>query len=714
MIRQQGWLFVVFFCCAALAVGCGDDTSNTGGGDASSGSLGGFDFRPDDTSSSSSGVDSSGGGCTEGEQSCLDSTTLQTCTGGAYVSETCEGGNICRNNACLPPEMVCSEAGVAYECDSTLAERVCADDMLSYTVNPCGAGETCNPATGECGNSGAICAPGTFKCGNNTPQRCSDDGTTWEDTGPPCAEKESCSVSEGRCVSLCEADTKDASFLGCEYFVVDMDNSDSRIDQNCNHCINGSACDSLDWCFDGDSSVGSPCIDDSDCSDGFQCNGNSHIGTCLGTDLECFLGTDCGFILTYPCEPLPPHACERLSHDDHPFGITISNPKTVSADVTVIGAGETISVTVAPGSLESVELNPGTDADTGGIHSGATFFVQSDVPVTVHQFNPLNGGGVFSNDASLLLPTTSAGMEYIVTNYPSSGGPVYLDVVAIENDTTVELTNLKSEAIPGVSFPQTHTLQQGQLLHVLTDGVDGADLSGVQVSASKPVSVFAGAQCINIPSDTPYCDHVEQQLFPVPTWGMEYFAAKFSPRGTEDDVWRITAAENGTTVTLSPAQNGQSIASLNAGQTYEIRSSGHFKISSNNPITVGQFMTGSTYTGIPDHSSCLGAIGDPAFTLAVPTVQYRSDYIVLTPTGYLENFLNVIAPDGTIPRLDGSPVNEVGGISSSVEGMTIYQIPVAEGPHFLQGTGVFGVVAYGYNCDVSYAYPGGLDLAPLN
>ena len=661
-------IFVALVCVIVLslfATGCSDDSAS---GDQDTGSSSGDmgvapDFGFGDTSSSSSsGADA---GCAPGQQVCVDSATLSVCVSGALVQESCEDGNVCRNNACLPPETLCETVGEAYACESTVSERICGADQQSYTVNACGPGEMCAPEVGQCESGGGICGPGTFKCGNNTPQQCSADGTEWVSVSGPGGEKESCSVSEGRCVSLCEADTKDASFLGCEYFIVDMDN------------------DERDYGFGS-------CTDDSQCLPGESCNGS----------------------------------CTLAGEDDRPFGITISNPKTIAADVTVLGAGQTINVTVGPGQLEVLELNAYTDVNTNGVHSGAVFFLQSDVPVTVHQFNPLNGTNIYSNDASLLLPTTSVGTEYIVLNYSAVPGDAtttpetdtgssYIDVVAVENATTVTVRSLTGAVVPGLPLPQTHTLQQGQLLHLLASGTTTTEITGVKVEADKPVSVLTGIRCATIPNGTDWCDHIEQQLFPLSTWGTEYFAAKFSPRGTEDDVWRILAAEDGTTVTLSPAQAGQSTIALNAGEFHEVRSSANFKISANQPISVGQFMVGSTYAGIPDHADCIGAIGDPAFTLSVPTAQYRSDYIVLTPPGYNENFLNIIAPQGTVPRLDGVAVDTLGSLVR-IEGMEIYRLPVSEGPHFLQGTGVFGVMAYGYACDVSYAYPGGLDLEALN
>ena len=107
-------------------------------------------------------------------------------------------------------------------------------------------------------------------------------------------------------------------------------------------------------------------------------------------------------------------------------------------------------------------------------------------------------------------------------------------------------------------------------------------------------------------------------------------------------------------------------------------------------------------------------IGDPAFTLAAPVKRYLKEYAVLTPPGYMdgENYINVIAPDGTIVTLDGVPLTAP---FKSIPG-TGYSIAtqgVMPGVHTVKANKSFGLTAYGYDCDVSYAYPGGLKLQSI-
>ena len=83
-------------------------------------------------------------------------------------------------------------------------------------------------------------------------------------------------------------------------------------------------------------------------------------------------------------------------------------------------------------------------------------------------------------------------------------------------------------------------------------------------------------------------------------------------------------------------------------------------------------------------------------------------YFFILTVGYQENFMTVISQIGKIPHMDGAQINATPIPLDSV--YEIYRFPVSEGVHFLQSNAGFGVMSYGYNCDVSYAYPGGLNL----
>ncbi len=244
-------------------------------------------------------------------------------------------------------------------------------------------------------------------------------------------------------------------------------------------------------------------------------------------------------------------------------------------------------------------------------------------------------------------------------------------------------------------------------------------------------------------------------MIPVSAWGTNYIASRSAVRGVEPDYWRIVASEDGTVINTSPYQGN--IPTLNAGQSWEITTQTSFLISSNKPVMVGQFIAssyeinGTCATGCQNGSTCspldqvcvqsalcssdndcpgghtcsstlFGScepIGDPAFILAVPVEQFRDEYVFLAPQKYLQDYANIIAPTGATMVLDGTQTITVAPIPGACTddgtcwGATTLNL--SDGTHTITSSSgqPFGVVVYGYDDDVSYGYPGGLDLKDL-
>ena len=47
---------------------------------------------------------------------------------------------------------------------------------------------------------------------------------------------------------------------------------------------------------------------------------------------------------------------------------------------------------------------------------------------------------------------------------------------------------------------------------------DNTDYTGVLVSARKPIAVYGGCDCIDIPDNTAHCDHIMEQVYRVMAW----------------------------------------------------------------------------------------------------------------------------------------------------------------------------------------------------
>lgn len=75
--------------------------------------------------------------------------------------------------------------------------------------------------------------------------------------------------------------------------------------------------------------------------------------------------------------------------------------------------------------------------------------------------------------------------------------------------------------------------------------------------------------------------------------------------------------------------------------------------------------------------------------------------------------MNVVAPRGTSVELDGVPIPALEFEALGRREYVVARLRVADGVHRLRASAPVGVSAYGYDRDVSYAYPAGLDLTAL-
>ena len=659
------------FCVSGADGGRGGGGGGRGGGGGTT-DVGDTGGGGGDDADGTDGTD--GTSCEPFERICENAVTAAECSaaGDGFTSIPCPDGQVCEGGICIEGEVEGCTPGEVLRCASPDAQLVCAADGENTESRPCPA-ESPFCRDGDC--TDRLCDPGVQRCDGDNIVECAEDGRSE-------FVVETCEVgcSRGVCIDPCAGDGK--SYVGCGFFAVDLDN----------------------------------------------------FGTTCTSDLDCGLGESC---IAGICDP---------SAASQQFAVTVSNGAAEEVEVTVFNGSDSEVATqrIAVGQLATIPL-PRLDVNDSS-RSFNSYRIESTGPVTVHQFNPQNNSGVFSNDASLLLPATSLGTEYIVTGWPSQAeGAValkgFVTIVAVAEGTTeINVTTpIATLAGPGSQPPamtaggsMAFELERGEVLS-FSSNQNGADFTGMEIVSSNPVAVFAGSECANVPLDNQYCDHIEQQLFPVDTWDRDFVVAKFARRGTEPDVWRIMASVDGTVIRLNPSVPGVDGITLNRGEFTEFESTRNHYIAASHPVSVAQFMVGSSYPGsangcdrnpiFGDSSGCAipgtcdsgSGIGDPAFLMNVPRGQFREDYIVLTPTGYEQDFLTIVAPEGASVTIDGAAVPGGGSETLSVESTLyrVYRAPVAPGVHRVEADVPVGLYAYGYDCDVSYAYPGGLNLDTL-
>jgi len=234
------------------------------------------------------------------------------------------------------------------------------------------------------------------------------------------------------------------------------------------------------------------------------------------------------------------------------------------------------------------------------------------------------------------------------------------------------------------------------------------DLSGTVIQATGPVQVFGGHECAFVPYNRFACDHLEESLFPLEAWGRDFTVSATQPLRSEPNVVRILAQRAGTVVRFDPAVTPD--ATLAAGQIYEFETTQDFRVTASDSIMVGQFLVGQDYEGL--NTSMAESNGDPAFSLAIPTEQFRTDYTFLAPDTYTVTYLNVTATMGQQVMLDGAPVTGWRPVGASE--MQTARVAIRPGAHQILSSQPFGIVVYGFGSYTSYMYPGGLDLNVIN
>ena len=283
---------------------------------------------------------------------------------------------------------------------------------------------------------------------------------------------------------------------------------------------------------------------------------------------------------------------------------------------------------------------------------------------------------------------------------------------------------------PGQEY--VYTLEPFQVLNILSDE-DGGDLTGTKITSDKPIGVFSGHTAA-ISKDTCCADHLEQQMFPTNTWGTKYVATKSFPRSQEQDYWRVLASKPGTQVTFDPPV--MPLQNLGEGEYFEFATDQDFVIQSNQPVLVSQVLASSGEIDpfgavqqcsgpggqCPAGHTCICQLGltcycepmgDPALILTAPVEQFREEYVFLSPNKYLEDYINIVAPVGAQVTLDGANISAASFTVIGATGYMVARLKVADGVHSVKSDMKVGVIAYGYDDDVSYGYTAGLNLQDL-
>lgn len=409
-----------------------------------------------------------------------------------------------------------------------------------------------------------------------------------------------------------------------------------------------------------------------------------------------------------------------------PFAPTLfitGDVATMSGKVEIPGLGFMDTFDVTPGTITTVSLpssatsttrSPVLAFDSDNI-APLGVLVTADVEIVVYGLNQI----IFTTDAFLGLPTDILGIDHVILGFDQGdvGRGSQFAVVGVEDNTTVTITPSVNTGMRPAGVSYDIMLNRLDVYQLQTDAI-GGDLSGTTIMSDKPVAVFGGHQCANVPVGVLSCDHLVEQIPPTSTWGKKFLTVSLETR-TAGDIFRVAARDDGTQVFLDGALE----ATINRGEFHELDlpSGSVHEITTSGPSLVMQYSKGRFTDGVVQ--------SDPFQMMIPPTDQFLDAYTLAAPGRSLTvppvpnpvpnplpftNFVNLVVKTGDIPActLDGGPLtaafSPIGG-----SGFSGGRQPVLFGQHVLSCPNAFGANAYGFSFADSYGYPGGLALAAI-
>lgn len=385
--------------------------------------------------------------------------------------------------------------------------------------------------------------------------------------------------------------------------------------------------------------------------------------------------------------------------------LQITGEKATNGLVEIPGQGFLQPFNVVPNTVTSIDIpvNLAYDTTSEVIEKMGIYILALD-SISVYASNVVPA----TTDATIILPLQSLGQEYYIMSIEQGSAPQFM-VVATDSNTVVEITP-KALTVggkpPGVPF--TVTLHKGEVYQVQSTLVDLTGSFVRSVSNCKPIAVFSGNRCAQVPAGVDWCDHIVEQLYPMKTWGKNYFTVPLITRG--GDTYRIMAAQDMTTFTIN---GGASQTLLMAGDFIQYQSTDPSYIQADKPVSVAQFSNGGSYDN---------ATGDPFLLMVVPEEQTLKKITFNSiPGNNVNHYLNVVmktADKGTF-TVNGTNVSALfkpfpfKPEYSYLQNTLSLNSTVANA-YTIEADSGFTAYVYGFGTADSYGYAAGSDLKNLN
>jgi len=393
-----------------------------------------------------------------------------------------------------------------------------------------------------------------------------------------------------------------------------------------------------------------------------------------------------------------------------------------------------------------------TDAAQHGTGYGKAFHITTTAAVAAYDIYPYGGGASAVTSATLLLPSTSWDTNYVAVDAYGTGlGTGGVVQIVGQVDGTQVTISPANDIVGGAGVtaakkgqPTTYAVNKGQVLQFTQDN----SLAGSAILSTAPIGLWGGKTALAI--DTCCNDSAHQQIPPVRALGHEYVGVRYRNRfdGREETPpWRLVGAVDGTNLTWEPSPPAGAPTTLKLGQVAEFRSAGPFVVRSqdpSHPFYMASYMTGAAEfdPGYDNDTGKDDGRGDAEFVNVIPPGEYTSSYVFFTDPTYPETNLVLVRTkvDGAFAPVSLDCAGELTGwLPAGTKGDYEYTridlvrhnfVPQGKcnnGRHEIHSKNPFGLTVWGwgsgetgtigsgfYSQYVSYAYPGGANVKPIN
>jgi hypothetical protein len=316
----------------------------------------------------------------------------------------------------------------------------------------------------------------------------------------------------------------------------------------------------------------------------------------------------------------------------------------------------------------------------------------------------LNYHSSYYGDAYLALPTHALGITYIVPSYKPYDGNSRAKIGIISTHDKNKIL-IQPNRVSTIQYDGTW-YNHGNPLQVSLDRLQSiqltstSDLSGTVIYATKPISVVSSVDRARI-GNSGLVGRLDSFLSPVSQWGQHYILTTIgSAQKSRGDVFRVFAYENNTVI-----KSGNWTKVLSLGMHVEISLDETLAsfVNCSKPCQVTQYTRG-------ERNGCRASM------IVLPSVKHYLPYYRIV-SSYTSNFYSSVIVTIEERHTNGLFINGLKGdnldwmrVTGTKYVWTVVGTPGTEIATFYHSSPeiIFGMLAFGWNNDISYAYPGGV------